>query len=132
MREAAIEFQPEILAMIREWLVERMRGFSMEDLVTAIDKKLDLWANSPENYKNFGFNIIQKIPDVFEEYRSQIDAPLVLEWLKEDEPDKYWVITNYPHGDGIAWLQGEIDNILDGVAGAIPNRPQPEDIDDLK
>ena len=121
IKELAVEFEDEILDGVRGWLVERISQFTEEELVYAIHKKVDLWANSPQNYRNFGINLVSKFPDLFQRYRDKITGELVLEWLKLDTPDKWWVITKYPNNDGVVWLDEEVRRVLDGVGGQIPN-----------
>jgi len=108
---AAEESEEFISNMIRGWLVGKLKNSSVEDLQYAVEHNMDLWLESSEADKKFGFNIAKRANKLFMKYKDKIDTDLVLEWLSVDREDLWIYIMLDETGEARRWLDGMIDKV---------------------
>lgn len=98
-----------------------LKGVSPKDLVKAINEDTSLWGTAGNDINGYATSFPISDLSIVDDVRKVVDAQyggfttLTLKWLATDHPVLFNIIVNTPDDKGRAWLEKQINEILDGV-----------------
>lgn len=119
----ALFFESEdmVLEVVRGFLDGLMEDFGPADLYTAVEKDVSLWENTPSKIRQQAKQMTRKFHRFLIHFRDKINVDTVMLWLREDFPDLWTTIENYPIENGVNkardWLSRNVATIMAELTG---------------
>lgn len=113
-----------VIDVIRGMLNRALKETSPQQLVEAINNNTSLWGEVNGDIMSYASTLPPFVSSGIKEARIIVDTQhggfdtIVLQWLKEDHPLYFNIVTNIPDNAGKIWIKKQIDEILDGVQNA--------------
>ena len=116
-----------VIGAIRGALNGALKNTTPKELVEAIKNDTSLWGDAGSEINGYAKTLPISDLSVIADVRKIVDAQyggfttIVLKWLGEDHPIYYNIVVNTPGGKGVAWIDKQISDILDGVQNGDKN-----------
>ena len=101
------------LGTIRGLLNGHIGKFTPEQLQEAINENRPLWGVTPDITKNQIHFWKNKLKTHFDKFSNQINTPLIMEWLKRDQPELHTVIMS--DSLNYTWFSTQVEKFLEEI-----------------
>lgn len=101
------------LGTIRGLLNGHIGKFTPVELQEAINENKKLWGVTPDKTKNQITFWKNKLKTHFDKFSNKIDTPLLMEWLKRDQPELHAVIMS--DSLNYCWFDAQVEKFLDEI-----------------